>query len=138
MSSRRRLLDTVWYIPAEPGTRPIYLRQEGRRAAGQYEKVAWFNAWKPCSHPGKPLEDHFINTSSRLWLNTMDGSAKEQAALPKYDLGKAHPAFKALCRACPLAGRALSGLPDPSPTKCISAMRPFRHLSYAFIRDSPE
>ena len=72
---------------------------------------------KPCSHPGKLLEDHLINTrdiaSSMAEHYGLAFSAKEQAALLLHDLGKYHPLSKRLCRACPLAGAALRFAVDP-------------------------
>jgi len=64
---------------------------------------------KPCSHPGKPLEEHLVNTRDiALSIASHYGftlSQKEQAILLLHDLGKAHPTFqKRLCRACPNAG----------------------------------
>lgn len=63
---------------------------------------------KPCSHPGKPLENHLVNTREIALLLakhyglTLDET--EQCALLMHDLGKAHPAFqRRLCRACPAA-----------------------------------
>lgn len=63
---------------------------------------------KPCSHPGKLLEKHLINTGNIALLMaehyslTLDET--ERSALLMHDIGKAHPAFqKRLCRACPAA-----------------------------------
>lgn len=60
---------------------------------------------KPCSHPGKILENHLINTKNIAVLLAghygLTVNEMEQAALLMHDLGKAHPAFqKRLCRVC--------------------------------------
>lgn len=60
---------------------------------------------KACSHPGKPLEDHLINTfniarslAEHYGLNLDEN---EQYSILIHDIGKAHPAFqKRLCRSC--------------------------------------
>lgn len=64
---------------------------------------------KPCSHPGKPLENHLINTRNTALLIAghygLTITEMEQAALLMHDLGKAHPAFqKRLCRSCQASG----------------------------------
>ena len=64
---------------------------------------------KACSHPGKLLENHLINTRNiALGLAGHYGltlDEREQQALLMHDMGKAHPAFqRRLCRACPDAG----------------------------------
>lgn len=63
---------------------------------------------KPCSHPGKPLEGHLVNTRAialtmaKHYQVSLD--EMEQAALLMHDLAKAHPGFqKRLCQACSAA-----------------------------------
>ena len=96
---------------------------------------------KPCSHPGKLLEDHLINTrdiaSSMAEHYGLAFSAKEQAALLLHDLGKAHPAFqKRLCRACPLAGSCSQVCRrSQSDQVYIGHAAPSATLAMAFIRD---
>lgn len=63
---------------------------------------------KPCSHPGKILENHLNNTRNIALAIAghygINASEMEQNALLMHDLGKAHPAFqKRLCQACPAA-----------------------------------
>lgn len=64
---------------------------------------------KACSHPGKLLENHLVNTRDiALSLASHYGLSldeREQQALLMHDIGKAHPAFqRRLCRACTDAG----------------------------------
>jgi CRISPR-associated endonuclease/helicase Cas3 len=64
---------------------------------------------KACSHPGKPLENHLINTRdialSMAEHYGLSLGEKEQYSILMHDIGKAHPAFhKRLCRACHQAG----------------------------------
>ncbi|HHV17216.1 MAG TPA: hypothetical protein GXX58_11720, partial [Gelria sp.] len=51
---------------------------------------------KPCSHPGKLLEDHLINTRDIAFSIAehygISLSLKEQTALLMHDLGRAGPA----------------------------------------------
>lgn len=60
---------------------------------------------KACSHPGKLLEDHLINTRDiALCIAKHYGlklDEKEQYSILIHDIGKAHPDFqKRLCRVC--------------------------------------
>jgi CRISPR-associated endonuclease/helicase Cas3 len=96
---------------------------------------------KPCSHPGKLLEDHLTNTKdialSIAGHYGLSLSLTEQAALLMHDLGKAHPAFqKRLCRACPAARSCPEVCIKSSPEQVyIGHAAPSASLAMAYTRD---
>lgn len=96
---------------------------------------------KPCSHPGKPLEDHLINTQDiALSMAGHYGlllSRKEQAALLMHDLGKAHPGFqKRLCRVCPDAGSCPQVCKQSPPDQVyVGHAPPSATLAMAYTKD---